>query len=166
MARKTLRVTISAEGRDRGKVFVLHEMPALQAEWWFYRLVAALANAGAKLPDEVLFAGAAGFAALAPTLKNSLVVAMRAIQGLDANAMSQTIKPLLDEMTPCIKWQPPSSPGAQMPEQDIFPGEHSQIEEVATWTKLRFELIQLHVGFSMAAAVSTTGPESPETPAA
>lgn len=160
MPRKDVRVTITAEGRDRGKVFVLREMPADQAERWFYRLVLALANAGAKIPEEILFAGAAGFAEMLPTLRNSLVVAMRALQGLDYNA----IRPLLDEMTAYIKWQPPGVPAP--PEQDIFPGLNSQVEEVATWVKLRFELIQLHVGFSLADAVSTTGTESPETPPA
>lgn len=162
MARKEVRVRITADGRDRDKIFVLREMPADQAERWFLRLVLALANAGAKVPEEILFAGAAGFAEMMPTLRNSLVVAMRAIQGLDYEA----VRPLLDEMTPFIKWQPPSAPGSLMPVQDIFPGDNSQIEEVATWMKLRFELIQLHVGFSLAAAVSTTGQESQETPTA
>jgi len=161
MARKTLNVAITEDGRDKGKVFVLREMPAMQAEWWFVRLVAALANAGAKVPEEVLFAGAAGFASMLPTLQNSLVVAIRAIQGLDVHA----VKPLLDEMTPLISFQPPGVP--KPPEQPLFPGEPCQIEEVATLLKLRFELIQLHVGFSLAAAASTTGAtEPPQAPPA
>lgn len=162
MTRKVMPLTITAEGRDKGKTFILHEMPSDQGERWFIRLVLALANAGAKVPEEILFAGAAGFAELLPTLRNSLVVAIRAAQGLDYKELSA----LLDEMTPYIKWQPPGMPAP--PEQNIFPGNNSQIEEVATWFKLRFELIQLHVGFSLAAAVSTTEPGdiSPEaTPA-
>lgn len=155
MPRKTLRVPITAEGRDKGKVFVLNEMPADQAEWWFYRFVMALANAGAKVPEEVLFAGAAGFANMLPTIRNSLVVGMRALQGLTAG----DVEPLLREMLPCIRFQPPGVPAP--PEQEIFPGVNSQIEEVATWLKLRFELIQLHVGFSLADAALTTGEETP-----
>lgn len=157
---KELRVTITADGRDKGKTFLLRELPADQAERWFYRLVLALANAGAKVPEEILFAGAAGFAEMLPTLRNSLVVAIRAMRGLDYD----TVRPLLDEMTPCIKWQPPGSPPP--PLQELFPGENSQIAEVGTWIKLRFELIQLHVGFSLAAAASTTGTENPEAPLA
>jgi hypothetical protein len=162
VARKSVRVPITASGRDAGKVFVLHEMPADQAEWWFYRFVMALANAGAKIPEEVLFAGAAGFAEMLPTLRNSLVVGMRALQGLTA----PDVEPLLKEMLPCIKFQPPGSSPAP-PEQEIFPGINSQIEEVATWLKLRFELIQLHVGFSLADAALTTGepPPPPVSPA-
>lgn len=164
MARKELRVTITAKGRDKGKMFVLHEMASDQAERWFIRLVLALANAGAKMPEEILFGGAAGFAELLPTLRNSLVVAIRAIQGLDHRDVSA----LLDEMTPFIKCQPTPGSVPPMPEQDIFPGTASQIEEVATWFKLRFELIQLHVGFSLAAAASTTesGDSPPEAPTA
>lgn len=154
--RKEKRVTITAEGRDKDKTFVITEMPADQAERWFYRLVLALANAGTKVPEEVLFAGAAGFAEMLPTLRNSLVVAIRAIQGLDYSSVS----PLLDEMKPFIKWQPPGT----APQQEIFPGNNSQIEEVSTWVKLRFELIQLHVGFSLADDGSTTGTTTPETP--
>lgn len=160
MGRKDLRVTITAGGRDRGKVFVLQEMPADQAERWFYRFVLALANAGAKVPEELLFAGAAGFAEMLPTLRNSLVVGMRALQGLDY----KSVEPLLDEMVSFIKYQPPGNPAPPM--QDLFPAANCQIEEVATWVKLRFELIQLHVGFSLADVASTTGTVSPEAPTA
>ncbi len=148
MARKEIRITIDAEGRDRGKTFVLREMPSDQAEWWFIRFVLALANAGAKVPEGVLFAGAAEAAEMITNLKNSLVVAIRALQGLD----SRDIKALLDEMMPFISYQPPG--GA--PEQTLFPGLNMQAEEVATLFKLRFELIQLHLGFSLAAAALTT----------
>lgn len=155
--RKKLRVVIDTEGRDKGKTFLLHEMPADQGERWFFRMVLALANAGAKIPEEVLFAGAAGFADLMPTFQNSLMVAMRAMQGLQYD----TVRPLLDEMVPLIKWLPPGTQGQL--EQDILPGANCQIEEVTTWVKLRFELIQLHVGFSLAAAALTTEPADPST---
>lgn len=155
MPRKDLRVQIETEGRDFGKIFVLREMPADQAERWFYRFVLALANAGAKVPEEILFAGAAGFADLMPSLRNSLVVSIRALQGL---AYAEVL-PLLEEMKPFIRYQPPGTPPP--PEQEIFPGVNSQIDEVSTWIKLRFELIQLHVGFSLAGAVSTSRGETP-----
>lgn len=157
MPRKTTQVTITADGRDKGKMFVLREMSSDQAERWFIRLVLALANAGAKVPEGVLFGGAAGFADMLPTLKNSLVVAIRAIQGLDYSE----VQPLMDELTQFIKWQPTPYAVPRPPEQEIFPGEHSQIDEVSTWLKLRFELIQLHVGFSLAADASTTEADAP-----
>lgn len=152
MPRKIIPVTITADGRDRGKVFILHEMDADQAERWFVRLVLALANAGGKLPEEILFGGAAGFAEMMPTLQNSLVLAMRAMQGLDYH----DVRALMDEMTPFIKFQPTPSAQPKPPEQEIFVGAASQIEEVSTWLRLRFELLQLHVGFSLAAAALTT----------
>jgi hypothetical protein len=160
MARKEQRVTITAEGRDKGKTFVLHEMPSDQAERWFVRLVLALASAGAKMPEEILFGGAAGFAEMLPTLRNSLVVALRALQGLD----HRDVQELFNEMTPFITWQPPGMPPP--PQQEIFPGVNAQIDEVATWLKLRFELIQLHVGFSLTVDESTTESDDrlPEAP--
>lgn len=152
MPRKTLDITIDAPGRDKGKTFRLHEAPADTAENWFIRLVLAISNAGGKIPDDVLFAGAAGFAQMLPTIQNSLVVGLRAMQGL---AFAE-VKPLLEEMKPWVSWLPPG--GA--PEQKIFPGDSSQIEEVSTWFKLRFELIQLHLGFSLGVDALTTGDSS------
>lgn len=154
MARKTQLITIAAEGRDKGKTFVVHEMPSDQGERWFFRLVLALANAGAKVPDQVLFGGAAGFAEMLPTFRNSLAVAIRALQGLSYDG---DVEMLLNEMLPYIKWQPPG--GA--PEQDIFPGPDSQIEEVSTRFRLRVAWAELHVGFSLADVVSTTESDLP-----
>jgi hypothetical protein len=164
MARKEQRVLITADGRDKGKTFVLHEMPSKQAEWWFIRLVIALANAGARLPEDTLFGGAAAFAEMQTTLRNSLIVAIRAIQGLD----SRDVKSLLDEMSPFIKFQPTADAAVLPPEQTLFEGDACQIEEVSTWIKLRYDLVQLHVGFSLADVASTTGePNAPQetTPA-
>lgn len=154
MARRTTRVTITAPGRDRGKVFELREMPADQAERWATRAILALANAGAKLPEGVLDAGMAG---LELSWRAVLVTGIRALQGLSF----REIEPLLDEMKHCIQWCPPGN----APLQPIFPGEDSQIEEVATWYTLRYELLQLHLGFSLAGVLSTTD-TTPETPPA
>lgn len=157
MARRTKRVTITAEGRDRGKVFELREKAADDAERWATRAVIALANAGARLPDGVLEAG--GMAGLELSLRNVVLTGIQAIQGLRFG----DIEPLLDEMKPCISFVPP--PHGQVPLQPIFPGEDSQIEEVATWYTLRYELLQLHLGFSLAAGQSTTGTTPPQPPA-
>ncbi len=162
MARKELRVSITDEGRDKGKTFVLHEMSSKQAERWFIRLIMALANAGAKMPENTLFGGAAAFAEMQTTLRNSLVVAIKAIQGLEY----REVNALLDEMEPFIRYQPTADSPTPPPEQMIFAGNDCQIDEVSTWIKLRFELVQLHVGFSLAAAASTTEPGDAAQPEA
>ena len=155
MARHTKRITITAAGRDFGKVFELREKPADEGERWATRAIIALANAGARLPDGALEAG--GMAGLELSLRNVILTGIQAIQGLRFS----DLEPLLDEMKPCIQWCPPG--GA--PPQQIFPGENSQIEEVATWYTLRFELLQLHLGFSLAGSTSTTA-STPQTPPA
>ena len=48
MARKFETLTISEEGRDKGKVFILTEMPATTAKKWLMKLYA---KAGAGITD-------------------------------------------------------------------------------------------------------------------
>lgn len=153
MARKELRVTITAEGRDRGKMFVLREMPADQGERWAFRTLLALSRGGIDLPQG-MFDG--GFAGLATMLPYFLVIGLRSLHGAQWNEF----EPLLEEMMGCVQYQPPG--GA--PVQQLFPGENSQIEEVATRVKLRQEVVQLHVGFLLADALATSG-TPPSAPA-
>lgn len=154
--RRTKRVTITDNNRDRGKVFEIREMSAHQAEWWFTRAVLACANSSIALPEVDSAAGAAAFEV---TWRNALAMGFYSFRGITP----ERIKPLLDEMEPLIRWKPPG--GENVPLQDIFPGDDSQIEEVTTWYTLRYELIQLHVGFSLAAAPLTTGSIPETTPA-
>lgn len=154
MARRTKLVTITAAGRDKGKVFELRELPADAAERWATRAILALANSTVELPKVDPDTGAAGFDL---TWRSVLVAGLQAFRGVRFG----DVEPLLDEMKPCIRWQPPG--GA--PLQDLFPGENSQIEEVATWYTLRYELLQLHLGFSLAADLSTTDTTPSQSPA-
>ncbi|QEA11038.1 hypothetical protein ABSZL4_74 [Acinetobacter phage AB_SZL4] len=47
---KTKTVTIE-DGRDKGKVFKITEMPAIQADEWAHRLLEQAANSGVNLKD-------------------------------------------------------------------------------------------------------------------
>lgn len=135
MARKTATVTISAEGRDKGKVFVLTELSAYEAEDWAGRALFALMNAGVEIPDNIAEAGLAGVAAMG----------LKAIAKLPFDSA----KPLLDKMMGCIQIQPsPTVTRALIPDD---------IEEVATLLQLRKQVLGLHMDFSMAAAPSTSG---------
>ena len=62
MARKTCRLTITDEGRDQNKTFVLTELPALDIERWTVRLVLALGKNGVNLPEVQADSGFAGIA--------------------------------------------------------------------------------------------------------
>lgn len=149
MARRTTEITIDAEGRDKGKRFLLTEMAADATERWANRALLAFANAGGRLPDGILDTGAAG---LDLSLRSLMVVGLRSLSGLSFDE----IDPLLKEMVSCMEYQPPGN----APLQPIILGENSQIEEVSTWYKLRGELIDLHLGFSLADAISTSDSEA------
>ena len=132
--RKTLTVTIDAKGRDLGKVFLLREMPASQAEKWAARALVAMSTSGIDVPDDIAASGLAGIAA----------IGIKAIGGMKF----EDAEPLLDEMFSCISIIPdPSRPNItrSLVEDDI--------EEVMTRLKLRKELFDLHLGFSIPAAL-------------
>lgn len=134
MARKTETVTITAEGRDKGKVFVITEMPALKAERWAFRALLALAHAGVELPEGAAQSGMAGFA--------------RA--GLDAlnNLKYDEVSPLLDEMWTCVQIipDPQKNPGF-VRALVIRETEGDDIEEVSTGFTLRERIFRLHTSF-------------------
>ena len=119
MARKSQTVTIAADNRDRGKVFVLTEMSAVAAERWATRALLALSRSGVEMPDSIADGGMAGMA----------VVGFKALTALafeDADL-------LLAEMMACVQIMPdPSRPSVVrnlLIEDDV--------EEVSTLLTLR-----------------------------
>lgn len=144
--RRTQKLTITAENRDKGKTFLLTEMPSDQGERWALRALLALTNTGAAIPEEALGAGMAGLAAV----------------GVQALGMLQHEKvlPLLDELWPsCVKYQPEDT---RLMPQDIMNGVNSQIEEVTTRLTIYKELLKLHTGFSLPVEPPTSGSQSGE----
>jgi hypothetical protein len=140
VARKVVDVTITDEGRDKGKTFVLTEMPASQAEKWAMRLLLALTRAakdgaGIEIPDNLIEQGMAGVAQLG-------VKALAGVSFAEAEF-------LMDEMFRCVQIRQPAIVRALV-EDDI--------EEVRTRFKLRVELIALHTGFSLPDFPSTAVP--------
>lgn len=113
------------QGRDHGKVFILTEMAAAQAERWAIRALLALTNAGASVPDTQT--GMAGLA----------VAGMEALGKLSYSAAA----PLLDEMFTCVKYQ-------HKPGQPPVDPDDENIEEVATRFTLRKAIFTLHTDFS------------------
>lgn len=143
MARHVKEFVVTAEGRDKGKRFILTEMPADQGERWANRAALALTNTGAAIPEEALGAGWATLAAI----------------GVQALGMlrAETVQPLLDELWPaCVKYE--HKPG-QMP-QEVVQGVNSPVEEIATRYAVYYELWKLHTGFSWPGVSQTSG--SPE----
>ena len=134
-----MTVVIDDDNRDKGKTFVLTEMPAAQAEKWALRIISAMARAGVELPEDVQ--GMAGIAAI----------------GLHAlsNINFYDVEPLLDEMWQCVQIMPDTRhPSIVRPLVD------NDIEEVQTRLRLRKDVLELHLSFS-----TPVGPSTSETTA-
>jgi hypothetical protein len=130
--RRTSTVTIDADGRDKGKTFVITEMYADQGEEWAIRALLALGHAGVEIPDEVASAGWQGMAAIGGQML------LKGFSGLEF----PEAKPLLDEIMDCIQIKEPSVTRALT---------RDDIEEIQTRFFLRGEVLKLHVDFSKAA---------------
>ncbi|MGJ8524344.1 hypothetical protein LMG33818_000052 [Halomonadaceae bacterium LMG 33818] len=133
MARKVETITIEKEGRDKGKRFLITEMPASKAEWWAYQAVTKLLANGVELPntDDVEKDAGQGMASFA----------QHGIAAL-GKIPPQEAKPLLNEMMECVKICPnPSDPtdARRLYEDDI--------EEVSTLFQLRLATLKLHLDF-------------------
>jgi hypothetical protein len=128
MARHTSKYTVTDEGRDKGKVFVITEMPAARGEDWAARALSAVMGANPELPDDF---DQLGMAALAELGLKSL-----------ASLQWEIVKPLFAEMMDCVEIIPdPRKPHVvrAIIEEDI--------EEIMTRFKLRLEWWTLHMGF-------------------
>lgn len=127
--RKTLIVTIDAEGRDKGRVYKITEMPATRAEKWAMRAFLGMARAGIEVPEDIASAGLAGIAMLG-------IRAVGSMQFDDAES-------LMDEMFGCIQYIP--DPRNQDVVRNLI---EDDIEEIGTRIRLRKEVFGLHVSFS------------------
>ncbi len=143
MRRQKAVTILGPEGtRDLGKVFMLTEMPAEQAEKWAARALSAAARSGVDLPSEVVGLGMAGVA----------ILGIRALLSMPFGEMA----PLMDEMFECVRIQTdPRVPQGRPLVRAGPSGEGADIEEVATRLQLRQEVFDLHVGFSTAGAIRT-----------
>ena len=133
MARKTKTLVIDKEGRDKGKVFLLKEQSAYDAEKWALRLVEAGQKVGIDIP---------------PHIANSGVAALQMMGIFIFASISATERePLLDQLFDCITIiRDPSHPAMSFPL--IRTGEDQDIEEIATLWTLQNEVIMLHGNFS------------------
>ena len=132
MGRKTKVVPVTAEGRDKDKMFVITEMSAAQAERWGTRALGCAAKAGITVPDGMLNSGMAGFAAILGGVGSFLA------------GPRDEVDSLMAEMFDCVKISVPAVPdGRKLLEDDI--------EEIGTRLWLRDEVLELHTGFSLRA---------------
>jgi len=136
MARRTEEFKVEAVGRDKGKIFLLTEMSAFAAEKWAAKALLALMKSGADIPENTLSAGTAGLASIAMTAFG--------------NVPPEALMPLLDEMMACVQCIP--DPRNPMPRKLV----EEDIEEITTIFEIRKRLLDLHLGFSLAAKLSNS----------
>ena len=129
--RKSKTVVIAAAGRDKGKTFVIREMSARAIEMWALRAFQALIRGGVELPPGWMRGGMAEFSKL----------------GLEALFKMQygEAADLMDDLMSCVQIaRDPKAPTVFSPIDD------EDIEEMGTRIYLKFEVLELHTGFSMA----------------
>lgn len=151
--RETRTITIDKEGRDKGKTFVLTEMPASKVEKWAARvLIAAFTG---EVPASVLEASRVSNAGALATALNQV------LKGLDW----QTVEPLYDELLDCVAIVPnPDKPEAKV---QLRPSNVDNfIEEVGTLARLRLAVLELNFAFFSDAAGSFSRLGRANTPAA
>lgn len=152
LMRRTREMKIEGDpdkNRDAGKTFLITEVAAVQAEEWALRAILALGNSGITVPQEMADAGLIGLA----------FVGYQAFMG----AKPEDVLPLWREMLPaCIK--------QYVSAEVVHPWHPSLVEEVSTLVKLREQILEIHVGFTVAeaalklrAAVSAKMSSSPDT---
>ena len=140
MARKTKEVRITSgtleTNRDHGKLFVITEMSAMNAERWASDALHGLTQAGVELPDDIKSAGTMGIATLG----------MKALGGVPPDVMHD----LMDRMMTCIVYYPdPQRREVFRPATGLPPYEND-IEEISTLARLRGECFMLHTNFTWA----------------
>ena len=137
---------IGQDGRDKGKHFVITEMPAFQAERLATRALFGLARAGVDI-GAVTGMGMAGIAA----------AGLQALPLIDR----REAEPLLDEMMTCVQIMPdPNVPAIMRP--ILGPGAaQDDVEELTTILALRKQILDLHTDFSEAVAPSAPTAAAP-----
>lgn len=129
---KTKEVTITAEGRDKGRKYLLTEMPALQAERWARHAIMAMSRENLDIRSEIAALGMYGF----------ILGGMQALAAGDVDAVDK----LMEEMLPQIKIVEEKITRPLQGDGDFW--------EISTIKTLRQELIELHLGFTLAELVS------------
>ena len=151
--RRTKSVQIPTDdpnNRDAGKIYLLTELPSARSEKWAARVFLAFASSGIKVPDKAAKAGLAGLASMG----SSLITGFTGVPW-------EIAEPLFDEMMACVQLMvgKPGSPAIPRPLMV-----DDDIEEISTRLLLRREIIELHLGFSLAAFLSSSDSEAAPSP--
>lgn len=131
--RNTKTIEIESEGRDKGKTFLVTEMPASKLERWSARALVAVL--GGNVPADIQMAAKVSSAAAFASVLNKV------LSGLQWDAL----EPLYSEMLDCIAYVPDPSKKATV--QLKVSNVDNFIEEVPTLLKLRLAVLEVNFGF-------------------
>jgi hypothetical protein len=142
LGRRVSELVITTDGRDKGKRFVITEMPAVQAEKWAARAFFAVGGSGLDVPADFLTdAGPTTlerFAGLAAFVGQALLT-----------CSFKDAEPLMDEMMSCVQIKPDPSNDKMI--RAVRPEDYQEVRTILT---VRREVLDLHLGFSTAAILS------------
>jgi hypothetical protein len=133
MGRKVETVVAPAFcGRDANKIFVITELPAVQAEKWGWRMFLCVKGTAGFVDDAVARLGMIG-------------VAIRGINTFLAAAVDfSVLEPLLDELFTCVRMiRDPAKLDVITEFKPLM-----DLEEPVTVGWLRSEVLRVHTGFS------------------
>jgi hypothetical protein len=130
--RRQAEITIDAEGRDKGKTFVLTEMYADEGEAFAIELMLHWVRAGIDIPPDVVGAGFEGLALYFQTNPAMIL-------GMLGNISMADARPLLEQIMNCVRIK------ETLAVRDLT---RDDIEEVKTRFFLRGEVLKLNMGFS------------------
>lgn len=130
-------VTIASEGRDKGKVFIINEMPARKFEKWALKALTAMGQAGLEIPENIQEMGGMGLA----------ILGFKSLVKIKFDQAEE----LMDDMFQYFEIQPdPNNSNIKRPIID------SDIEEATTLLKLRAVWWEMQTGFQVAGKLSTS----------
>lgn len=150
--RRVKIVQITTPGRDQSKKFLLKEMPSKLADAWGNRCFLAISASRADLPPGLRFT--------TPSGRGMRDVATLA--RLVGNIRFPDLEPLLDELMRCVRFLPDAADSKYRAPEDAQPytielidvgTDSDHIEEVATRNFLRSEVMDLHEGWALPAAI-------------
>ncbi|MCW4590424.1 hypothetical protein NO263_07515 [Gluconacetobacter entanii] len=133
MARKSIEYTVTSDGEDNGKVFVITRMSAFEADKWGRHVLQAAIRSGAAIPDTMVANGIAGLAGAGISIFGAID--------------PDTTDRLLSRLMECVQIR--RDPAHPEVVQKLLPVDIEEIETVATLQK---EAFMLHVGFFRGAA--------------
>jgi hypothetical protein len=134
--RKTKDITMPSGTRDAGKKFLITEMSARAAESWSMRAIMGMASSGISMPADAQENGALG-------------IILYGLSGF-MRMKAEDALPLFDEMMSCAQIYDQEHKAYRSLEED-------DVEEVGTMLMLRAEVMELHTGFPVNAALLTLG---------